>query len=254
VNRFASLLIVTFVLIAGQIASGASLAQTKATSPTHHATATHARLDPALLHPTMLRARAPLVYEVKFVTTKGPFVIQVHREWAPNGADRFYNLVKHGFFTDASFFRVVPNFVVQFGMSANPRVNAVLGNSDIKDDPVRGSNKVGYVTFAQTGQPNSRSTQVFINLGDNSSLDSQNFAPFGQVTSGMEVIQQLYSGYGDLPEMGGHGPSQERIAKSGKAYLDRDFPKLDSIKYATVISPAAAPVHKPVHRTPAQKP
>jgi peptidyl-prolyl cis-trans isomerase A (cyclophilin A) len=252
VNRLVSLFILCLATTLASFA-GAGEAQTKTATHTHHATTTHARLDPALLNPVLLRDRAPQSYEVKFATTKGDFVIRVNREWAPNGADRFYNLVKHGFFTDASFFRVVPNFVVQFGMSGNPRVNAALGNSNIKDDRVTQSNKPGFVTFAQTGQPNSRSTQVFINLGDNSSLDSQNFAPFGQVISGMEVVQQLYSGYGDLPEMGGHGPSQDRIAKSGKAYLDRDFPKLDSIKSATVISLAAAPTHTATPKAPAPK-
>lgn len=250
-KRFAALFALSVATILTTPA-GVFAAQTK--SATHHAAATgRARLDPALLNPALLRSRAPQVYEVKFVTSKGDFIIQVNRAWAPNGADRFYNLVRHGFFTDASFFRVVQNFVVQFGLSASPRVNAALGQAEIKDDPVRQSNKPGFVTFAQTGQPNSRSTQVFVNLGDNSSLDSQNFAPFGQVTSGMDVLQQLYSGYGDLPEMGGRGPSEERIARSGKAYLDRDFPKLDSIKSATVISPAAAPAHKAASRSSASK-
>jgi peptidyl-prolyl cis-trans isomerase A (cyclophilin A) len=219
---------------AGQSTASKSTAQTR-TAPTQHQAS-----DPALLHPAMLKAKAPDVYAVKFTTTKGDFVVQVTRAWAPLGADRFYNLVKHGFFTDASFFRVVPGFVVQFGISADPRVSASWETANIKDDPVRASNKAGYITYAMGG-PNTRTTQVFINLRDNSSaLDSMGFAPFGQVTSGMNVVQQLYSGYGDLPEMGGRGPSEDTIAKSGKGYLDKNFTMLDSIKTATVSSPSSA--------------
>jgi peptidyl-prolyl cis-trans isomerase A (cyclophilin A) len=250
VNRLICLTILFFAVILGPVARAGQAQQTpsKPATTTHHATTTHAGTDPALLHPAMLKATAPAEYDVKFVTTKGDFVVHVTRAWAPNGADRFYNLIKHGFFTNASFFRVVPGFVVQFGMSADPKVNAVLLNANIKDDSVKQSNKPGTITFAQTGAPNTRSTQVFINLGDNGSLDAQNFPPFGQVTSGMEVVQQIYSGYGDMPEMGGRGPSQDRIASGGKAYLDANFPKLDSVKSATVVAPAGttpATTHKP---------
>jgi peptidyl-prolyl cis-trans isomerase A (cyclophilin A) len=216
-----------------------------ATSP-----AAHLGSDPALLHPATLNARAPDVYDVEFTTTKGDFVVEVMRAWAPLGADRFYNLVKHGFFNNASFFRVVQGFVVQFGISADPKVSAAWDRATIKDDPVRGSNKVGFVTFAMGGA-NTRTTQLFINLRDNGpALDSMGFAPIGQVTSGMDVVQKLYAGYGDLPEMGGRGPSEEAISKGGKAYLDKNFPMLDSIKTATVISPSTgasssgAPPHK----------
>lgn len=219
----------------------------KSAAPTHPA-ATHAASNAALLHPATLKAKAPDVYEVKFTTTKGDFVVQVTRAWAPLGADRFYNLVKHGFFTNASFFRVVPGFVVQFGISADPKISAAWDSAMFKDDPVKQSNKAGYLTFA-TGGPNTRTTQIFINLRDNGpSLDGMGFAPFGQVTSGMDVVQRLYSGYGDLPEMGGRGPSETAISKGGKAYLDKNFPMLDSIVSATVTSPApaaSAPAHKP---------
>ncbi len=243
----------TMALIPAAILGQTQQPPSKPATATHHATtathATHTGTDPALLHPAMLHAKAPEEYDVKFVTTKGEFVVHVTRASAPNGADRFYNLAKHGFFTGASFFRVVPGFVVQFGMSANPKITAAWETANIKDDPVKQSNKPGTVTFAQTGQPNTRSTQLFINLGNNASLDAQNFPPIGQVTSGMEVVQQLYSGYGDMPQMGGRGPSQDRIASGGKPYLDANFPKLDSIKSATVISPApstpATPAHKP---------
>jgi peptidyl-prolyl cis-trans isomerase A (cyclophilin A) len=178
---------------------------------------------------------APELYRVKFATTKGDITVEVHREWAPIGADHFYALVRSGFYTNASFFRIVPNFVVQVGMPADPaKAKTPLAEKAIKDDPVKQKNTRGMLVYAATGAPNSRTTQIFINLKDNSaSLDSQGFAPFGQVTEGMEVVDQLYSGYGEAPQQG-------RIEKEGKAYLDKNFPKLDSIKTATVIFPAPA--------------
>jgi peptidyl-prolyl cis-trans isomerase A (cyclophilin A) len=203
-----------------------------AATSTHRRT-THMTTDPALLQPATLHAKAPDVYDVKFSTTRGDFVVQVTRAWAPLGADRFYNLVKHGFYIDAGFFRIVPGFVVQFGLSANPAVNKAWQQANIKDDPVLQSNRPGYVTFAHAG-PNTRTTQVFINLGNNAQLDSMGFPPFGQVTSGMDVVQALYSGYGEKPDQG-------MITSQGKVYLDKNFPKLDSIKSATIESPAAAP-------------
>ena len=141
-----------------------------------------------LMNPSALKEQAPPTYRVKFDTSKGPFVIEVHRDWAPNGADRFYNLVKNGFFDDARFFRVVEGFMVQFGINGDPKVSAVWREARIKDDPVRISNKRTFVTFATAG-PNTRTTQVFINFGDNHNLDSQGFAPFGQVVSGMKVVE-----------------------------------------------------------------
>ena len=186
--------------------------------------------DPALLHPSQLTAKAPESFDVDFSTTKGDFVVHVTRSWAPLGADRFYNLVKHGFFSDAAFFRVVPGFVIQFGLSANPAVNRVWQDAKIKDDPVTQSNKPGTLTFATAG-PNTRTTQLFINFGDNKFLDSQGFAPFGTVTSGMDVVQKLYSSYGERPD-------QSAITSQGKAYLDKNFPNIDSIKSATIVAPA----------------
>jgi peptidyl-prolyl cis-trans isomerase A (cyclophilin A) len=211
-----------------------------------HAAATY---DRALLTPSLLTRRAPDVYKVKVVTTKGPFVITVTRAWAPNGADRFYNLVRHHYYDGASFFRVLNGFVAQFGLSAYPDVNKVWVNANIKDDPVKESNITGYVTFAAAGS-NTRTTQVFVNLNDNSgSLDHSSFAPFapfGQVTEGMDVVNQLYSGYGEgAPD--GHGPTQDAVANKGHEYLEKNFPKLDSIKTAEIVLPAAAP-------TPAPKP
>ena len=187
--------------------------------------------DSGLLHPASLNAKAPDTYEVKFTTTKGDFVVRVTRAWAPLGADRFYNLVQHGFFTDAAFFRLVPGFVVQFGLSADPAVNKVWRSANIKDDPVTQSNRPGTLTFATAG-PNTRTTQLFINYGNNASLDGQGFAPFGKVTSGMDVVQKLYSGYGERPDQGA-------ITMQGKAYIDKNFPNLDRIKSASIVSPPA---------------
>ena len=198
------------------------------------------------MNPAALVAKAPDVYRVKFATTKGDFIVEVHRDSAPLGADRFYNLARNGFFTNASFFRVVPNFIVQFGIPASPAVAAVSEKAKFRDDPVKESNKKGAVVFATAG-PNTRTTQLFINLRDNAGLDRQGFAPFGTVVEGMEVVDQLYSAYGDDSSMGGHGPVQDRIQKEGKAYLDKGFPLLDSIKTATVVAPegAAAPAKAP---------
>jgi peptidyl-prolyl cis-trans isomerase A (cyclophilin A) len=234
--------------LAALVLPAVSFAQTSTAHTTTARSAAH-RTDPALYHPSMLNVKGPDTYEAKFITTKGDFVIQVTRAWSPLGADRFYNLVRHHFFDDASFFRVVSGFIIQFGLSPTPSVNKALDNATIKDDPVTQSNRTGTITFATSG-PNTRSTQVFINLGDNSSLDSQGFAPFGQVTSGMDVVQALYSGYGDLPEMGGRGPSEATISAQGKPYLDKNFPKLDSIISATIISPApSAPAHPTTHKS-----
>jgi peptidyl-prolyl cis-trans isomerase A (cyclophilin A) len=190
------------------------------------------------MNPALAKATAPELYRVKFTTTKGDFIVEVNRSWAPIGADRFYNLVRNRYFTDASFFRVVPNFIVQFGMHADPKINAVWSKANIKDDPVKQGNKRGTVVFATAG-PNTRTTQFFINLKDNSSgLDGQGFAAFGTVTEGMtEVVDKIYSGYGDGADMGGRGPTQDLITKQGKPYLDKNFPQLDSIKSATVIFP-----------------
>ena len=222
--------------------AGGAAAPTAKPATTHHAASS--QLDPALLHPATLKATAPDQYEVTFKTTAGDFVVSVTRSWAPLGADRFYNLVEHGFFTDASFFRVVPGFVVQFGLNANPKVNAAWEKAAIKDDPVTQSNHTGFLTFATAG-PNTRTTQLFISLGENGRLDSQGFAAFGQVTSGMDVVQKIFSGYGESPD-------QAQITTVGKLYLDKNFPKLDHVISATVTSPApAAPVH---HPAPAKKP
>jgi peptidyl-prolyl cis-trans isomerase A (cyclophilin A) len=217
----------------------------KSTTSTHKRTAhrmTHATYDHELLHPAMLHARAPETYDVKFVTTKGDFTIRVHRDWAPLGADRFYNLVEHHFYNEASFFRVLPGFVVQFGVSAYPPVARVWSKADLKDDPVKQSNRRGTVTFATAG-PNTRTTQVFINLGNNGGLDGQGFAPFGEVVAGMDVVGGLYSGYGE-----GASNNQNLIQSEGKTYLDKNFPKLDSIRTATLVTAGgSSPSHTTHH-------
>ena len=150
----------------------------------------------SLGNPAALKEQAPPVYKVEFDTSKGPFVVEVHRDWAPNGADRFYNLVKNGFYDNTRFFRVLEGFMAQFGVNGDPKVSAVWREARIKDDPVKVSNKRTFVTFATAG-PNTRTTQIFISYGDNSNLDSQGFAPFGQVVSGMKVVDSLYNGYGE---------------------------------------------------------
>jgi len=179
------------------------------------------------MNPGSLRAKAPDSYKVQFTTTKGNVVIEVHRDWAPLGADRFYNLVRNGFFTDAAFFRVVPNFIVQFGLGPNPAVNKVWQNANFRDDPVKESNKRGTLTFATAG-PNTRTTQLFINLKDNAPLDAQGFAPFGTVVEGMDIVDKIYPGYGERP-------AQDKITSEGKPYIDKNFPQLDRITAAKVL-------------------
>ena len=192
-----------------------------------------AQLDPKN---SSMNQTATASYKALFTTSKGDFTIQVTRDWAPKGADRFYNLVKNGFYNDARFFRVIRNprpFMVQFGISGDPNVAAKWEDANLEDDPVKGSNTRGMISFATSGA-NTRSTQVFINYSDNSRLDALGFSPFGQVTSGMEVVDQLYADYGEgAPQ--GPGPDQDRIQHEGNAYLTRDFPKLDYIKTATIV-------------------
>ena len=187
----------------------------------------------SLGNPAALKEQAPPVYKVEFDTSKGSFVVEVHRDWAPNGADRFYNLVKNGFYDNTRFFRVIEGFMAQFGVNGDPKVSAVWRESRIKDDPVKVSNKRTFVTFATAG-PNTRTTQIFISYGDNSNLDSQGFSPFGQVVSGMKVVDSLYSGYGEGAP-GGRGPNQTRVQSEGNAYLASSFPNLDYIKKATIV-------------------
>jgi peptidyl-prolyl cis-trans isomerase A (cyclophilin A) len=185
-----------------------------------------------LSNPTALREQAPPVYKAKFDTTKGVFVIEVQRDWAPNGADRFYNLVKNGFYDNVRFFRVITGFMVQFGIHGDPKISAPWREAQLRDDPVKQSNKRGYITYAMAG-PNTRTSQVFINFGDNASLDSQGFSPFGRVISGMEVVDKLNAEYGEGAPRG-RGPDQSRMQTEGNAYLTKDFGRLDYVKKATI--------------------
>jgi peptidyl-prolyl cis-trans isomerase A (cyclophilin A) len=224
---------------------GAAFAQTKATTSTAAKSTTAVKKSPApvrnLLDPSTLKATAPAVYKAKFTTTQGDFVIQVTRAWAPIGADRFYNLVRGKFFDGAPFFRVIPGFMAQFGLNPDPKVSAAWTNQNLMDEPVKESNKRGFVTFAKSGMPNSRTTQLFINYGDNSRLDADGFAPFGEVIEGMDVVEKFYSGYGDNPS------TQGAIQQIGKSWIDKNMPKVDSIKMAVIVPavpPATAPATK----------
>ena len=188
-------------------------------------------LDPSLPE---WKEKAPDKFRAKFTTSKGDFTVLVERAWAPLGADRFYGLVKNGYYDDVRFFRVVSNFMAQFGIHGAPEVNKVWREATIKDDPVVKSNLRGWLTYATSG-PNSRTTQIFINFKDsNRSLDAQGFAAFGQVVEGMEVVDKLYSKYGDGPPRGG-GPDQSRIQSEGNAYLNTKFKELDFIKTARIV-------------------
>ena len=191
----------------------------------------------ALKNPASLKEMAPATYKVNFDTSAGAFVVEVHRDWAPNGADRFYNLVKNGYYDDVRFFRVIPGFMVQFGINGDPALNKVWREARIPRDPVKQSNKRGYVSFAMQGGPqgpDTRTTQVFINFDDNSSLDSSGFAPFGMVSAqGMNVVNKIFSGYGEGAPRG-QGPDQEQLQTQGNAYLGKSFPKMDYVKKATI--------------------
>jgi len=188
-----------------------------------------------LKNPSALTERAPAVFRVKFDTTKGPFVVEVHRGLAPHGADRFYNLVKHGFYDDCRFFRVIDGLVAQTGMNGDPAIQSAWSSAIIPDDPRKESNKRGTLTFASAG-PNSRSTQFFINLSENTKLfDRQALAPFGSVLSGLDVVESLYSGYGEGAPRG-FGPEQSRITVEGNGYLKKTYPKLDYVKSATLVN------------------
>jgi len=188
--------------------------------------------SPNLANPTALKEQAPATYKVKFDTSKGPFVIQVTRAWAPNGADRFYNLVKNGFYDNVRFFRVISGFMVQFGINGDPQLSSRWREANIPDDKVTQSNTRGMITFATAG-PNTRTTQVFINFADNSQLDNMGFAPFGKVVSGMNVVDAINAEYGEGAPRG-RGPEQGKLQTQGNTYLAHDFPRMDFVKKATI--------------------
>jgi peptidyl-prolyl cis-trans isomerase A (cyclophilin A) len=182
-----------------------------------------------LKEPAALTEQAPAAYRARVETNHGTFVIEVHREWAPHAADRFYNLVKNGFYDNARFFRVLSGFMVQFGLNGDPEIQRPWSSAGLPDEPAKQSNLRGFVSFARESSPNSRDTMVFINYKDNSYLDSEGFPPFGQVVAGMEVVDTLYSGYGRT-----NVPDQRRILSEGNAYLAAEYPKLDFIRRARV--------------------
>ena len=190
--------------------------------------------NPMLLTPDSLTETAPDVFQARFETSKGDFVIEVTRNWSPNGADRFYNLVANGYFDNVRFFRVIDGFMAQFGIHGDSAVAAAWREQRIDDDLVAQSNTRGFVSYAMGG-PSSRTTQIFINYGDNSRLDGMGFSPFGRVVEGMEVVDQLYSGYGEGAPSGA-GPNQAMIQYQGNTYLTENFPNLDLVRRATVVA------------------
>lgn len=186
-----------------------------------------------LLNPASAAEKSPENFKVLFRTTKGDFTLEVTRAWAPLGADRFYSMVKAGYFTDIAFFRVISGFMAQFGIHGDPAVSAGWREANISDDTVKQSNRKGFVTFATAG-PDTRTTQLFINYADNPRLDEMGFSPFGKVTEGMDVIESVYSGYGEGAPRGA-GPDQGRVQKEGNAYLKKYFPRLDYITGASIL-------------------
>lgn len=187
-----------------------------------------------LTDPSALAETAPELFRARFETSKGPFVIEVHRAWAPVGADRFYNLVKNGFYDGTRFFRVRPGFMAQFGINGDPQIQNAWQRAFLRDDPVTQKNVRGFVSFTTEGRPQSRFTQIFINHADNSHLDADGFAPFGEVVSGMEIVDKLFSPPDPQPD-------QRRILREGNAYLQAEFPKLDFVKKATIVPVKPAP-------------
>ena len=192
---------------------------------------------PSFTDPAKLTEKAPETFKAQFDTTKGKITIEVTRSLSPNGADRFYNLVRSGFFKDIAFFRVIPGFMCQFGIHGDPAVAAKWQEANIADDAVKGSNTRGAITFATAG-PNTRTTQLFINFGNNVNLDGMGFSPFGKVVEGMDVVDKINGEYGEGAP-GGRGPSQGRIQAQGNSYLKKDFPNLDYIHSASIL-PAAS--------------
>lgn len=191
------------------------------------------KASPGFTDPSKLTEKSPETFKAQFDTTKGKFTVEVTRSLSPNGADRFYNLVRSGYFTDIAFFRVISGFMCQFGVHGDPAVSAKWREASMPDDAVKGSNVRGAITFATAG-PNTRTTQLFINFGDNRNLDGMGFSPFGKVIEGMDVVDKIYNEYGEGAPRG-RGPDQGRIQREGNAYLKKDFPNLDYIKSASIV-------------------
>ena len=220
----------TFLICTSLLALGLTLAKAQETKKEDKP----ASSAPGFADPSKLTEKAPETFKAQFDTTKGKFTIEVTRSLSPNGADRFYNLVRSGYFKDTAFFRVIPGFMCQFGIHGDPAVSAKWRGANIADEPVKAGNTRGAITFAKGG-PNSRTTQLFINFANNNQLDGMGFPSFGKVVEGMDVVDKINGEYGDGAEMGGRGPSQSRIQSEGNAYLKKDFPNLDYIKSATIV-------------------
>jgi len=231
--RCSFIVLTTVVLAAATAAAQTAKPAPKPAAPATAAPKPAAPAAPAanrLLSPATLTAKAPEMFKVKFDTTKGPVVILLHRDWAPKGVDRFYNMTRNGFFTGVRFFRVIPNFMAQFGINGNPAVNDAWEKVRLMDDPPNGKSNVrGILTYGSTGQPNSRGTQLFINYKDNSYLDKSGFVPIGEVVEGMEVVDMLYADYGKAPQ-----DEQGTLVAQGNKYMQTKYPKLDYIKTATI--------------------
>jgi peptidyl-prolyl cis-trans isomerase A (cyclophilin A) len=235
-HRSIVILLVSSIVVAGSLTADDQVAdQTTQTS----AARAKVSIAPELLDPSLATERAPDSYRVKLETTKGDVIILVNRSWAPNGADRFYNLVRIGYYDDVAFYRVIRGFMAQCGFSPDPTVSAAWARATIPDDPMTQANTRGMVTFAQPAMANARTTQFFINVADNSYLEKHgSFAPFGKVISGMDVVDSFYAGYGEGAPRG-RGPSQPRIANEGNSYLRESFPELDYIRHATIVESEA---------------
>lgn len=218
---------------AAEVADEGEGAKTAATKPEQPAPAPEGNKEGPLYDPSLANEKAPDEFRVKFETTKGDFVIKVTRAWSPVGADRFYNLVKIGYYDDVGFFRTIPKFMGQFGIHGDPAVNRAWRPAQIDDDPVKETNSRGRITFAKTNAPNSRTTQLFINFRDNANLDRMGFSPFGEVVEGMDVVDTLHMTGEGYP--GGPGPSQGQLQAQGNEYLKAEFPDVDFIKSAKVI-------------------
>jgi len=228
------------VATASAAPSGSATMSTTSAAPSGSASATTAssagpslQKTAAQLDPALAKDKAPDVFKAKFITSKGNFTVEVHKDWSPNGADRFYNLVKLGYYNECRFFRVVDGFMVQFGINGDPAVNKKWQNNVFPDDKPSQSNTKGMLSFATRGK-DTRTTQVFINFVDNSRLDGMGFTPFGKVVDGMSVVESLYKGYGEGAPRG-QGPDQQRIQDEGNTYLKKDFDKMDWVKEAKIV-------------------
>ena len=232
-----TLLPLSLAALAGCGGDGEGAADDGADAETAEEPATEAGINRILYFPDRLVETAPEAFQVRFETTAGDFVVDVTRSWAPNGADRLYNLVKNGYYEGVYFYRVIGGFMAQFGMHGEPQVQVRWSQANIVDDSVVASNTRGTVTYAMGG-PNTRTTQLFINFGDNSRLDRDGFAPVGRVSEGMDVVDLIHSGYGELADFGGTGPRAYNISSQGNQYLADNFPDLDHIITATIVEPA----------------